>query len=73
MYGATAAKVAINKIPLTTNQACCNLIVDANEADYNFIYYNLFSCYNEIAGMAVGGAQQNLNAGMIKDLEYFNS
>ena len=28
MYGATAAKVAINKIPLTTNQACCNLEID---------------------------------------------
>ena len=25
MYGATAGKIAINKIPLTTNQACCNL------------------------------------------------
>ena len=25
MYGATAAKVCINRIPLTTNQACCNL------------------------------------------------
>ena len=26
LYGATAGKVAINKIPLTTNQACCNII-----------------------------------------------
>jgi type I restriction enzyme S subunit len=69
MYGATAGKIAINKIPLTTNQACCNLIVNNKIADYNFIYYNLFSRYNEISSMAVGGAQQNLNAGMIKDLE----
>ncbi|MDK9657676.1 restriction endonuclease subunit S [Propionibacterium freudenreichii] len=28
MYGATAAKVATNLIPLTTNQACCNLQID---------------------------------------------
>lgn len=28
MYGATAAKVAINKIPLCTNQACCNLEIN---------------------------------------------
>lgn len=28
MYGATAAKVAINKIPVTTNQACCNLEIN---------------------------------------------
>jgi len=68
MYGATAGRIAINKIPLTTNQACCNLIVDAQKANYNFIYYNLLSRFSEIAGMAVGGAQPNLNAGMIKDL-----
>jgi len=69
MYGATAGRIAINKIPLTTNQACCNLIVDAQKANYNFIYYNLLSRFTEIAGMAVGGAQPNLNAGMIKDLK----
>lgn len=68
MYGATAGKVAINKIPLTTNQACCNLIIDESKADYRFIYYNILSRYSSIANMAVGGAQQNLNAGMIKDL-----
>lgn len=69
MYGATAGKLAINKIPLTTNQACCNLILDDLKVDYNFVYYNLFSRFSEIAGMSVGGAQQNLNAGMIKELD----
>ena len=69
MYGVTAGKLAVNKIPLTTNQACCNLVIDRSKADYNFIYYNLLSRFSEIAGMAVGGAQQNLNAGMIRELE----
>ena len=68
MYGATAGRIAINKIPLTTNQACCNLIIDSEKADYRYIYYNLLSRFNSIANMAVGGAQQNLNAGMIKEL-----
>jgi type I restriction enzyme S subunit len=68
MYGATAGKVAINKIPVTTNQACCNLIIDNKKADYRFIYYNILSRFSSIANMAVGGAQQNLNAAMIKDL-----
>jgi type I restriction enzyme S subunit len=68
MYGATAGKVAINKIPLTTNQACCNLITNELKADYRFVYYNILSRFSSIANMAVGGAQQNLNAGMIKDL-----
>lgn len=71
MYGATAGKVAINKIPVTTNQACCNLIIDNDKADYRFIYYNILSRFSSIANMAVGGAQQNLNAGMIKDLPVF--
>lgn len=68
MYGATAGRIAINKIPLTTNQACCNLILNPSKANYNFIYYHLLSRFEEIAGMAIGGAQPNLNAGMIKDL-----
>ena len=32
MYGATAAKACINKIELTTNQACCNLQIDSGKA-----------------------------------------
>ncbi len=67
MYGATAGKVAISKIPLTTNQACCNLIVDGGIADYSFVYYSIVFRYGILAGLANGGAQQNLNAGIIKD------
>ena len=67
MYGATAARVAISKIPLTTNQACCNLIVDENIADYRYVYYWLCSRYTQLAALANGGAQQNLNAGQIKE------
>ena len=39
MYGQgdTAGRVAINKIPLCTNQACCNLVIDENKANYEFI------------------------------------
>ncbi len=69
MYGATAAKVAINKIPLTTNQACCNLSIDENMADYRYVYYWLCANYVELASLANGGAQQNLNAQQIKDFE----
>lgn len=40
MYGQgdTAGRVALNKVPVTTNQACCNLIIDDNIADYEYIY-----------------------------------
>lgn len=69
MYGATAGKVAINTIPLTTNQACCNLSLDENIADYKYVYYYLCAHYFELASLANGGAQQNLNAQQIKAFE----
>ena len=67
MYGATAGKVAVSKIRLTTNQACCNLHIDEKKADYNFVYDYLLDNFSILASLANGGAQQNLNAQIIKD------
>ena len=69
MYGATAGKVAIAKCKLTTNQACCNLSLKPDVADYQFVYYTLLNRYEELSSLANGGAQQNLNAQIIKDFE----
>lgn len=69
MYGATAGKSAIVKIPLTTSQACCNLMIDPQKADYRFVYYALYNDYLRLASLANGGAQQNLNAQRIKDFD----
>ena len=69
MYGATAAKCAIGMIPMTTNQACCNLMIDETKADYRFVYYSIVNSFSALAGLANGGAQQNLNAQLIKDFE----
>ena len=66
MYGVTAGKSAITKIPLTTNQACCNLIIDENQADYRYVYYFLQQQCDNLNKLANGGAQQNLNALIIK-------
>lgn len=65
MYGATAAKVAISKIPLTTNQACCNIIVNHDVCDYEYLFYNISNKYSELENIAVGAAQQNLSVGVI--------
>ena len=72
MYGATAGKSAITKIPLTTNQACCNITVNNSKADYRFVYYALYNDYKCHASLANGGAQQNLNAQLIKDFDIPN-
>ncbi|MDO5042743.1 MAG: restriction endonuclease subunit S [Slackia sp.] len=69
MYGATAGRVAVAEIPLTTNQACCNLEVDETIADYRYIYYWLKQNFDNIAGLANGGAQQNLSAKVIRQIE----
>ena len=62
MYGVTAGKCAIAKIPLTTNQACCNLVIDKKKADYRYVYYFLKQQSECLNRLAIGGAQQNLNA-----------
>jgi type I restriction enzyme S subunit len=69
MYGNTAGKVAINKIPLTTNQACCNLAIDKQKADYEFVYYQLCTLYGKMVSLKIGAAQLNLNAQIIKNLD----
>lgn len=71
MYGQgdTAGRVAINKIPLCTNQACCNLIVNHEIADYEYVYYALSTMYEKFVSLKNGGAQPNLNAGIIKNVE----
>ena len=67
MYGNSAGRVATTAIPLTTNQACCNLIVDSELADYKFVYYSLLKDYSVLHDLSRGAAQKNLNAQQIKD------
>ena len=71
MYGATAAKVAYSLIDLTTNQACCNLIVDEDKANSQFVYYYIQSSYEELLNLACGAAQQNLSVGVIGDFPIY--
>jgi restriction modification system DNA specificity domain protein len=71
MYGQgdTAGRVAINKIPLSTNQACCNLIIDNSKANYEYIYYLLTMLYEKLVSLKNGGAQPNLNVKTIRNIE----
>lgn len=71
MYGQgdTAGRVAINKIPLSTNQACCNLVINHVIADYEYVYYALCTLYDRLVALKNGGAQPNLNAKKIRAIE----
>lgn len=64
--GATAGRSAINKIPLTTNQHCCNLQIDDSVADYRYVFYWVSSKYEELKALG-RGARADLNAQLIKD------
>lgn len=65
MYGATAAKVAVNSIPLTTNQACCNLEIDPSKADVRFVFHWLSHRYAHLRALGEG-SQSNLSLGKVK-------
>lgn len=66
MYGATAAKVAINGIPLTTNQACCNLEIDPSIASYRYVFHWISHEYEKLKARGEG-SQSNINAQKVKN------
>ena len=65
MYGATAAKAAVNAIPLTTNQACCNLQVDPSQTEYRYVFHWVANEYERLKALGEG-SQSNLNAQKVK-------
>ena len=66
MYGATAAKVAVNRIPLTTNQACCNLLINEKIVMHRYVFYWLSKEYSHLKEMGQG-SQSNINAKIIRN------
>lgn len=67
MYGATVGKIGINKIPMTTNQACANIELNSKIADYRYVFHFLSSQYKYIKSLG-SGSQTNINAGIVKKL-----
>ncbi len=66
-FGATAGRSAINKIPLTTNEACCCISPDPEQCDYQYLFYILWKNYYHLERLAQGAAQRNLNGQQIKN------
>jgi len=63
--GVTRGRVAVNKIPLTTNQHCCSLTIDPDKAHFRFVYYWLVDRYDDLRSMGQGN-RSDLNVGIIK-------
>lgn len=73
MYGEgkTRGKVSILKEEMTTNQACCNIIVNEKKADYKYIYYFIKSHYKTLRALS-SGVRKNLNTDIIKNFPFNN-
>ena len=68
MYGATVGRLGILGIEATTNQAVCHIVPDPRVADTQYLYRALSSQVPSLISMGVGGAQPNINQGIIKGL-----
>jgi type I restriction enzyme S subunit len=68
MYGEgkTRGSVSIIKTPMTTNQACCNVVLNPKLADYEYVYYFLKTQYENLRQLS-SGVRKNLNAGDIRN------
>ena len=66
--GATAGRCAINKIKATTNQQCLNLEIDETKALYKYIYYCVYSKYDELISRKQG-ARGDLNSALVLSLK----
>ena len=62
--GATAGRCAVNKIPLTTNQHCCNFEINPSIANYKYVFYWVKSQYEILKGMGQG-ARNDLSVSII--------
>ena len=68
MYGATVGRLGILGIEATTNQAVCHIVPDPKLAATRYVYHALSSQVPNLISMGVGGAQPNINQGIIKSL-----
>jgi type I restriction enzyme S subunit len=69
MYGdgKTITTLSMLRKPATTNQACAAMLVDRQKCDPTYFFYALKSRRYKLVGLALGGAQRNLSAKIIKD------
>ena len=68
MYGEgkTRGNVSILKRPMATNQACCNIELDAEKVSSEYVYYFLKTQYENLRGLS-SGIRKNLNTNDIKN------
>ncbi|WP_322805456.1 restriction endonuclease subunit S [Thermanaerothrix sp.] len=66
MYGATAGKVGILRLPATTNQAICAVLPNQTLASNEYLFYVFIFLRKKLLDQRFGGAQPNLNQTTIR-------
>ncbi|MDN3435368.1 restriction endonuclease subunit S [Pseudoalteromonas sp. APC 3356] len=68
MYGEgkTRGNLSILKEAMATNQACCNVAIDPEKADFEYVYYFLKTQYDKLRNLS-SGVRKNLNSNDIKN------
>jgi type I restriction enzyme S subunit len=68
MYGEgkTRGNVSIIKAEMATNQACCNVELDPELADHEYVYYFLKTQYDQLRNLS-SGVRKNLNSNDIRN------
>lgn len=69
MYGdgRTITTLGMLRQPATTNQACAAMLVDESKCNPRYFFYALKSQRHLLIKLALGGAQRNLSAKLIKE------
>lgn len=70
MYGATIGKMAIIRMPATTNQACC-ILGGSKIIDTNFSFYFFLAFRPQLIALSYGGGQPNISQDTIKSIKIF--
>ncbi len=66
--GATRGRVAINRVPVTTNQHCCAMVPDRSLITAEYLYYWLVRAYDDLRGRG-RGHRLDLTLKIVKDYE----
>lgn len=68
MYGATAGKVGLLEVPVTTNQAVCSILPRDGYEPY-YLYHAVSAKEQWMISKTAGAAQPNISQGIIRAME----
>lgn len=68
LYGATIGKLGVLGVDATTNQAVCGIFLP-QDIDTQYVFHFLASIRRDLIEQGKGGAQPNINQGIIRDIQ----